>query len=105
MSLSRNWDMPSPMMGFGSAIPLQAMPRMLEVDQPTQGCGHECSAAQGQTSARDNPGPDTTNVELDEEMVKRREINAIREQMNIAATNEDFEKAAQLRDKIKEMEQ
>jgi len=41
------------------------------------------------------------NVEVDEEMKKRRELNA---QMRIAVENEEFEKAAVLRDKIKELE-
>ncbi|MCL2401924.1 MAG: UvrB/UvrC motif-containing protein [Oscillospiraceae bacterium] len=42
---------------------------------------------------------------IDEEMKKRREINAIREAMRVAAENDDFEKAAQLRDKIKELDE
>jgi protein-arginine kinase activator protein McsA len=41
------------------------------------------------------------NVEIDEDMSKRRELNA---QMRIAVENEEFEKAAELRDKIKELE-
>lgn len=43
--------------------------------------------------------------EIDEEMKNRREINALREQMRIAAQGDDFEKAIELREKIKEMEQ
>ncbi|MCL2408841.1 MAG: UvrB/UvrC motif-containing protein [Oscillospiraceae bacterium] len=43
--------------------------------------------------------------EIDEEMKKRREINVIREEMRMAAENDDFEKAAQLRDKIKELDE
>lgn len=42
--------------------------------------------------------------EADPELVKRREINALRNQMKMAAEAEDFEKAAELRDKIRSME-
>ena len=49
-----------------------------------------------------SPAEKTTT--LDPEMQKRREINALREQMRSAAESEDFEKAAQLRDKLREME-
>ena len=41
------------------------------------------------------------DVEVDEIMSKRRELNA---QMRLAVENEEFEKAAVLRDKIKELE-
>lgn len=45
-----------------------------------------------------------TEQKIDPEMAKRRELNALREQMNIAVQNEEFEKAAELRDKIKELD-
>lgn len=41
---------------------------------------------------------------IDPEMSKRREINALREQMNAAVKNEEFEKAAELRDRIRELD-
>jgi len=41
------------------------------------------------------------NIEVDEEMKTRRELNA---QMRAAVANEEFEKAAELRDIIKELE-
>ena len=41
---------------------------------------------------------------VDIEMVKRREINMLREQMQDAAMNDDFEKAIELREMIKRME-
>ena len=47
---------------------------------------------------------ESSNVEVDGEMQKRREINVIREQMRIAADNEDYEKAAQLRDQVRQLE-
>ena len=40
----------------------------------------------------------------DPEMKKRRELNMLREQMKKAAENEDYEKAAELKNKISEME-
>lgn len=40
----------------------------------------------------------------DAELSKRREINALREQMNAAVKAEEFEKAAELRDKLRELE-
>ena len=49
--------------------------------------------------------PDIPGAKVDEEMKKRREINMLREQMRIAAENDDYEKAIELREKIKEMEQ
>jgi len=64
------------------------------------GCG-ECSC--------ETPAPAVTAPvsapSVDDEMKKRRELNAIREQMRIAAENEDFEKAVELREQIKELEQ
>ena len=38
-------------------------------------------------------------------MLKRRELNAMRELMRVAADNDDFERAMELRDRIKEIEQ
>ena len=52
--------------------------------------------------------PDTgipaQKAEIDPEMQKRRELNLLREQMRAAAETEDFEKAAQIRDSIREMD-
>ena len=42
-----------------------------------------------------------TNVEVDETMSQRRQLNA---QMRVAVANEEFEKAAELRDKIRALE-
>ncbi|MCL2045585.1 MAG: UvrB/UvrC motif-containing protein [Oscillospiraceae bacterium] len=47
---------------------------------------------------------DIPAVDVDPEMQKRREINTIRERMFNAAQKEDYEEAAALRDKIKQME-
>lgn len=43
----------------------------------------------------------TSNVEIDEKMSKRRELKM---QMNAAVQNEEFERAAELRDMLKELE-
>jgi len=58
-----------------------------------QGSPCDCGCGKGLTRE--------TNAEVDEEMSKRRELNM---QMRIAVENEEFEKAAELRDKIKELE-
>ena len=68
----------------------QPLSGMIEGTGPCQyGCGHGAAV---------NGKPD---VEVDEIMSKRRELNA---QMRLAVENEEFEKAAVLRDKIKELE-
>lgn len=43
-------------------------------------------------------------TKTDPELERRREINALREQMNTAVRAEDFEKAIELRDKLRELE-
>ena len=45
-----------------------------------------------------------TKAEVDPEIAKRREINILRHQMKMAANAEDFEKAAEIRDKIRGLE-
>ena len=42
--------------------------------------------------------------QIDPELSKKREMNALREQMRAAAENEDYERAAELRDKLRAME-
>ena len=46
------------------------------------------------------PAQETRVSEVDEQMKQRRELNV---QMRIAVENEDFEKAAEIRDKLKEL--
>ena len=46
----------------------------------------------------------TAEEKADPELARRREINALREQMKSAAEAEDYEKAAELRDKLHELE-
>ena len=79
-----------PMMGLNYAFPFAARPGIAGITQ-TSTCGNGC-----QTNVE---GAQTASV--DGEMKKRRELYM---QMRIAAENEDFERAAELRDKIKELE-
>ena len=58
------------------------------------GCGDGCSCTEEKE----------VKAEVDPELAKRREINALRHRMKMAAEAEDFEKAAELRDKIRGME-
>ena len=61
----------------------------------------ECACSDNCSCTDEKP---EVKTEADPEIVKRREINAIRHQMKMAAEAEDFEKAAELRDKIRGME-
>ena len=84
---------PIPMLGFGAAFPFAMRPRLAAQTRPDAcGCGSEAAAQESRPA------------EVDEEMKKRREINVIREQMRLAAEKDDFERAIELREKIKEME-
>ena len=90
--LSRRF-MPMPFFGLGLA-PGYAVPKQLGPEPKECGCCGAC-----EQDSQENPA-----AEVDEEMQKRREIGAIREQMRLAADKEDFEKAAELRDQIRRME-
>lgn len=82
-----------PVLSAGAALPFPVRQRVAPaISGETCSCGHEKCA------------PDTQGAHVDDEMKKRREINMLREQMRRAAENDDFEKAIELRDKIKEME-
>jgi len=80
-----------PLINSNSTFPFTMKPGLDMIEQKNCRCG--CGQ---QTSIIENP-----RIEVDEEMSKRRELNA---QMRIAVENEEFEKAAVLRDKIKELE-
>lgn len=95
---------PSPLFPFASQPRIALRPIGYRVVQPETkpdakqeecACGGECAAPAEGTEQ---------TAEVDAEMKKRCEINAIREQMRMAAAKEDFEKAAELRDRIKGME-
>ena len=66
------------------------------------GCGSE--RGNGNSNGNVNGAASEAGAQVDGEMAKRREINALREQMRTAAQKDDFEKAIELRERIKEME-
>ena len=82
-----------PMMGIGAGI-RRKTPEGARIAEYDRASGCECGKI----------APETANTEIDDDMRKRREINMIREQMRTAAENDDFEKAIELREKIKVME-
>ena len=83
-----------PMINANSMFPFTMMPRRGMIEQGQRSSDCECSAC-GQSVLR-NP-----NVEVDEIMSQRRQLNA---QMQEAVAKEEFEKAAELRDKIRALE-
>ena len=89
----RRMFMPMPIFGFGIA-PIYAELPQAGAQETECACGGACEAP-----VQENP-----TTEVDSEMQRRREINAIREQMCLAAEKEDFERAAQLRDQVRQME-
>lgn len=76
---------------FMSPFALLGMPR-IEISFPQAPSGN---AEQSVSAGRSG---------VDPELSKRREINALREQMRAAAEAEDYEQAAKLRDKLRDME-
>jgi protein-arginine kinase activator protein McsA len=76
--------------GFGMLLPTFFVPAV--VPQPQAPLGEPVFPT------------DEKRPEVDDEMKKRREINILREQMYKAAAEEDYEKAAALRDCIKKLE-
>ena len=79
-----------PMSKSSSQLPFSVHP-IIGIQQQ----GSTCDCGYGPARKSD------ITVEVDEEMKTRRELNA---QMRAAIANEEFEKAAELRDKIKELE-
>jgi len=79
-----------PVMQNNAIVPVAIHPRIGMIEQ-----GNPCDCGCGKNTAQ------VTNTEIDEEMSKRRELNM---QMRAAIESEEFEKAALLRDKIKELE-
>lgn len=85
---------------FDPVFPVAVLPVAM---QPLMGAGirakrrqtDTCGCGYGKTASIN------ANVEVDEKMKTQRELNM---QMRIAVNNEEFEKAAELRDKIKELE-
>ena len=93
--------------GFGlptmtMALPRFALPRVeiiiddgsgsREGENDSCSCGEKCADA-----------PEKTEQAADPEAAKRRELNALNEQMKKYAEAEEFEKAAEIRDQIKKL--
>ncbi|MGE4484255.1 MAG: UvrB/UvrC motif-containing protein [Oscillospiraceae bacterium] len=84
----------SPSRGFSFSMPTMLMPRIeFRLDDGSIGAG--APAPELKTGEK---------IDVDPEMQKRRELNMLREQMKSAVEKEDFEKAAEIRDKIRELE-
>ena len=86
----------TPVIGFGAPMTIRVRPR-IGAGQPARerNCPDESGRECGKQTERGQDG------EVDKEMQERREL---RMQMHRAARNEDFERAAELRDKLKAME-
>jgi len=86
------------------AIPMvQTYAQLPFIMQPRAGIGSTpaLSRAESCECGCTLSSPGVMDVEVDEKMIKRRELNM---QMRAAVEKEDFETAAKLRDKIKELE-
>lgn len=89
------------MNGYGMVFPTFIIPTFGVVVQDESGAPPERSLQAEEKAA---VMAADTMPEIDEEMKRRREINVLREQMNTAAREENFEKAAALRDSIRRLE-
>ncbi len=85
--------------GFGSMLPSLFAPRgaLGLKERPAKVEETPVQAAPNEAAAQ-------TTGQADPEISKKREINELREQMKAAAEAEEFEKAAEIRDKLKELE-
>ena len=96
-SLLRPWG------GFGLGLPTMTMPRLrlprveIKLDDGSCGCGGSCECEEHAEKKAAQPGTDA-------EAVRRRELNALNEQMRRYAQDEEFEKAAEIRDRIRKMQ-
>ena len=61
-------------------------------------------AAQPQTEQGTQVQEPQREVGANPELVRRRELNALREEMSLCIKEENFEKAAEIRDKIRSLE-
>ena len=88
----RSAFMPTPMPLFGYRMPFSyALQQRPESRSPDQSCDCNCG----------KPMTNSQTAEVDDEMRNRRELYT---QMRAAAESEDFEKAAELRNKLRELE-
>lgn len=101
----------TPFPGLGPMFSYAARPEPFGIAMENDrscGCDTCRTGAQSETGETDGTSETgktgETAAEVDEEMNKRREVNMLREQMRLAAENDDFEKAIELRERIKEIE-
>ena len=92
------FPMGAPVMGSATQFPFGLIPATAPAAF-RGGYGSECQCG------CESRTPDVSEAVIDDEMKKRREINVLREQMRLAAENDDFERAIQLREQLKEIGQ
>jgi protein arginine kinase activator len=83
--------------GYGMVFPTFVIPTIGVIVPDQNGASQEQAVQPAVVPADIKP-------EIDEEMKRRREINILREQMRSAAEEENFERAATLRDSIRRLE-
>ena len=88
----------NPWNSFGFGMPMMGMPRFRIMLEPMTGSDTEAEVKQ-------ETAPEAKVEEkVDPEMAKRRELNMLRSQMDEAVKAQEFERAAELRDKIRELD-
>ena len=92
-----------PLFGFGM-MPAGSRQSMQEHRQPMGVSPLQPMEREPLSEMDESLAMEGEEVDVDHAMEKRREINIIREQMNQAARENDFVKAASLRDQLKGME-
>lgn len=87
--------------GRGLMAPTMTLPRVcLRVDEkPAES---KCSCCETTEKAAEKT--DNVSEKVNEELNAKRELRALKHQLHQAVRNEEYEKAAELRDKIREME-
>ncbi len=83
---------------FGGLMPTLTLPRVLFAPAETAAQTHESGPAQTEAEAK-------IPVDAGEEVKTGRELRALKHQLHEAVKAEDFEKAIELRDKIRKLEQ
>ncbi len=86
--------------------PVMAIPRMFMMPMIDVSVGDNGDAPQAVDTAEtaEEKNAQTVKVKVDEKLAKKREINVLRREMNKAAREENYEKAIELRDKLRELE-
>ncbi len=92
--------------GRGLLAPTLTMPNVrIRIDQPeTCSCGDDKSCSCGEATKTAGEKADNIPEDAGEDIRKKRELHALKHQLKAAIHMEEFEKAAELRDKIRELE-